>query len=345
VKGCLRDLLLNDHFLDLVSSCKNADKFAILTSLAKAFLAELSGPESRQFFEQFPSLEEPFECLKQFCKCIANLFQLDIGGHAPSDVLYFVQYKGHDLFARSVKALLTAPEPDGPNHIPIRAESRSWLQSLCADVVRTAATSMVASGQFAEAKHKMDTFVQEVSQESFNSLETVLKLIPELKSKLRRGATADIERQLIQHTRAIVQILLQNEDIFVTSAQVEVCMAVLTAYKDEAGCLDQQSLLMNWATKHNVQMALTDLGLWCNDLISKCSDMRDSQVPMNIQSLKAIVLKLQRSDFDEELQTTVANCCYFILKQLFLQASNGKYKSKYSSLDLILDSDNHIIMS
>ncbi|CAE7265899.1 HIS7, partial [Symbiodinium pilosum] len=151
-------------------------------------------------------LTEIFEGHLRFCRAVAFLFQVPVAGSTPSmdDVLWFADYVGPHVWRKTIRVLLRAPEPAGPNFTEVKKKSRSLLQTLYADAVKTAATAGPAQQHLQALHSKLQAAPRVLEHRCCRALAELMKDLEELELKLRQGGSQQTRALAVEFTLEVV---------------------------------------------------------------------------------------------------------------------------------------------
>ena len=151
-------------------------------------------------------LTEIFEGHLRFCRAVAFLFQVPVAGSTPSmdDVLWFADYVGPHVWRKTIRVLLRAPEPAGPNFTEVKKKSRSLLQTLYADAVKTAATAGPAQQHLQALHSKLQAAPRVLEHRCCRALAELMKDLEELELKLRQGGSQQTRALAVEFSLEVV---------------------------------------------------------------------------------------------------------------------------------------------
>ena len=274
MKTCI-ELLTHDVWLGLLNHCANPNHKKALTFFCRSFLMEISTDDWKAFTKTSEVPKELFAIFEQtasWCKAVCNLFEVEVPGVdcSAADVLQWTQSKGRDTWQVAFKSMLTQDEPaesakgeDGK----VRAESRSLLKSLVSDTVKTAASSVEHLPKMKTAEATLLGMQMTLEDAGLkpgfleHQLHSITSILPDLRKQLRAGATKGLEKSLKNFLVTLASKIAASKAPEIHSEDLHVLMEGLKFFNPDAQCCEKQSLLIEWAGKHNA--TLQQISFYC----------------------------------------------------------------------------------
>lgn len=271
MKTC-KDLLTHDVWLALLNHCANPNQKKALTFFCRSFLMQVNTEDWKAFSKTSEVPTELFAIFEQtasWCKAVCALFEVEVPGVdcSAADLLNWTQSKskGRDTWQIAFKSMLTQDEPaegakgeDGK----VRAESRSMLQSLVSDTVKTAASSVEYLPKMKEADSALFGMSMELEDGGLkpglleHKLHSITSILPDLRKNLRAGATKELEKSLKNFLVMVASKVASSKAPEIHSEDLHVLMEGLKCFNRDAQCCEKQSLLIEWAGRHNATLHL-----------------------------------------------------------------------------------------
>ena len=324
------DTLAHDALLELLNQSSDETCRQTLLRFCEAFLTEATSEDAQDYLSQHewgPKLTEGLLVVQTFCKCVGNLFQAtDIKSDA-LDVTFFTQYKGDSGFALATRQILTQPEPAETRKGPageLRSTSREHLQSLVADVVKTAASHV-------EGQHKMDACLKHVMEAKaalkaglaagfHKHLTPCLDMLPSIRSSVRKGASKRLENEFVQLLLSTSHMVHNSDQCVISSEDLNALLAANKFFTSSvATCAEMHALLLEWGTKHNAALAKDRLMTWADSFVARMEDPKSAGAALEDFEVLERLLKQLPGDIVcgvEGLQTKLRVAFYFLAKYL-----------------------------
>ena len=319
-----KTVMSDNGFLELLESAKDPRSRALLTAFAETLLGHITDAQSGKFlmpaaYQNDAKLESFRRLLQeklQFARAILCLFSPATHGAEAQAVLDLLEYKGRDIFTKAVRIALAKDTLDATDITEQEKAHKKYLLDAVKDIKRTAASQALATPDFRRA--------QGIAQQAHPSIEDLMWLHGRwdaLVHNLRAGQMREVTEALAQHAvNQAGRIFTGTGDLAVEADTVTFLLEVLQKHRKLPKCMDAESKLSAWATKHNSSMAKNEVKTmitkFCRSADASETGVPDSAFPC--QRFLTFLHKCKSSAFSSEadkdmLQDLIA----YLLKDAF----------------------------
>lgn len=151
----------------------------------------------------------------------------------------------------------------------------------------------------------------------------MLDKLPGLKKNMRKGGTSNFEQSLQAHFAMLAEKLLSSPAPAVSSEDLNTILLGLKVFNK--GQL--YSKILDWATNHNVEMAVADIKAWCSNYLREVNKQEEAAcaepIPIAVATLKGLIAKLPDAVPDDVLEKLYSTMPHLILRS-FMQAGQTR---------------------
>ena len=230
------EVFLNEGWLKLLESPQSpAQNKLFILSLAEGFLAQMARQQDMLKFLEASELKPvaaAWHQIARFCRACLVAFAHPVEGIELSDqdLFWFSEYKGSNLFDRSIKAIIT---------------KEGWWAKQLEDVARTASTRPLSK----PGVQKLKTLLDKREQLTARELQEVGTLFEEVQRSLRETELESISDAIVAKLRFAAEALSQTADVHtVSSDAVDTLLKLLTVFGHRPGVPSIQESFAKWAT-------------------------------------------------------------------------------------------------
>ena len=305
----LLDALGSDTFFSMLSNLNTNDHKQKIAFIFQQLLAAVQAPAVQEAVAaETEPVRDIVERMIFVGKALVVLCCQTSGasGTRVADLAALYTYRGKNDFEVSVKLIL------GQNKI-LSAEIDQILKTASADV---------------KLGHLPQVHMQKIGSATAVSfpglLSEALKDFERLQSELRPGATAELQKMLIQESCARVGDVISTEDVTNLKASQEEIDAVaecLSFFQREEGCLDTLHRLRQWQKKHKSALVSKGLHAYLQDLEKRAEAVVANDGNTDAMSVQELDAKLSGAEKDEQVKFLLVQCMPLMLRTLVSQAA------------------------
>ena len=304
------EIFLSEAWLKILEVPQDHKEFMV--RLAKGFVElQRSQTDFLEFIHksEVSPIADAWNQVSRLCKAILVAFAEPVEGVQPSDLFWFAEYKGPNLFERSMKTIVT--------------QSKWWCAQL-ADVARTASTKPLANG----ASMKLQALMQDPQIPlTGNELKEVSELFEEVHRSLREMEIKQYSETILAKVKVTAEALQSTNDLSSVSPQaVDSILKLLTMFGHIPGAPSIQEEFSKWASgaqtilRRNKFLSVlqsataTDANFEdVKAMLEECPASTFANVKANPDMLAAVL------HFLEKGCRTVAHKAYLLLSALFIE--------------------------
>ncbi len=232
-------------------------------------------------------------------RCLACLLSCDTGGepaHA-KDVLLITNYKGLNVYEKSVRATLTK-----------QGEPVFW-QPLIDEVIKTSASTMSLQPLFEQVTQR----VAKIEDCSAADLVTLTGDLKKLRNGVRSRPLQGIESKFLNGLKVVSNFILKTKEVEKVKADVlDAVVDGLQLFTKQSGIVDTIAQLNKWVTMNTPVYACNQLELFIDNM---CHSRR-----INMDELAKICKKCQKEKMSESCLGKLETFAVEFLSISFAQA-------------------------
>ena len=233
VSHAIVEIFLSEPWLKLLEGAPEYRDY--LTMLAKAMAILCKDQEDMVKFlaeTELKGISDVWEQIGRFCRAVLLAFNEKEGsiGIKPKDLFWYTEYKGPDLFDRSMKMMIV---------------KSAWWSRQVEDVARSAAALPSLEPQL----RKLETLLTQADLDA-TQLSDVAELFSAVKSVVRQAELESMTAAIVVTIRSHVHRCLNLTDLStVCSNKVDAITKLLTVFGHVQGVPSLQEEFVAWATK------------------------------------------------------------------------------------------------
>lgn len=202
------------------------------------------------------------------------------------DVLYFANYKGKDLFYKSIRDGFTIPSPDAP-------EPKFWVD-LVDEVIKTAGSAASLQPIFDETMKDLKKFTTSDGQEvvyTAASLQTLVHNVQKCRNGLRKSQIEQLDRAALESLLAFAEKHVKEEISSATFETAEMLLNALHLFRTRPGALDKIEAVREWLASSASRVAKLTL--------AQVAKETNSARTLDLPRLANVLAKLEPGSLDD----------------------------------------------
>ena len=302
-------ILEDDKFLEFVRTLQSSRTQQLAKMFARTFLRCHESPDG-ECLMPLPMQEHRFlRNLTEAFKHAADLSRMILCFLEPADyglqsavVFTALDYRGRRVFHKALKNILTKEPPQSAT--TEQKEQAKYVLGLVKDIQRTAASLPAANGAF----QRLRTIVKQKHPEK-DDLKWAVEQQKYLLENLRAGQMNESRVQLAKHIVNAARFLYMGDTVEGVEASwvswLQVALKSHNFQKVDSSCVEVESKLTSWATKHNAQICKANVCTMLKTYVGDAEGNADriAAAPFPVEDFTAALSKCKPSQFggDSEL--------------------------------------------
>ena len=241
------ECLGSDVIIDLFCSVAEPSFRKLLLEFGKAFCQNL---EDNPLWEKVKACKRlwPVQAnvarFEKFMECVNEMLQADDERRSYASFMFFMKYKGLDVFEKTICNVLTKPERQ--DAAPGSIARRRFIHEMVEDTVRTAASTKLLEPDFMLSMDKM-----QAEGPSVDDLVFVDGKLDEFNKGLRSGRAVTLLKLFREKLLSTVERVQRGELTSLSADEVDSLVRVLQKHSRVSEILDAMNSLVAWIGKHN----------------------------------------------------------------------------------------------